>query len=185
MNSTLRFAFGNVFLEPFPTKCNMTGKWTDRQMNACSYRVATEGQGLKRNKKYLENFEPSNHLWFSFRLAKPARERTRLAAYLYFRMEWTPQVVFTKMRLPKLLSMNEYQFLCIRIMGSSSYKTRRISKMSRPGHASQVLWRTKMKSAIISRSDSVSGCGIKTRKYHQSGSSWPEQEKVRNPGIGD
>ena len=65
-----------------------------------------------------------------------------------------------------------YQFLRIRIMGSSSYKTRRISKMSRLGHASQVLWRTKMKYSSISGKDSVSWCGIKTRKYHQSGIPW-------------
>ena len=141
-------------------------------MNACSYRVMTEGWGLKRNKKYIDKIDTSNHLWFSFRLAKPALERTRLAAYLHFRMEWTPQVVFTKMRLLKLMSLNEYQFLCIRITGSSSYKTRRISKMSRPGHASQVLWRTKMKYSSISGKDSVSWCGIKTRKYHQSGFPW-------------
>ena len=67
-------------------------------MNACGYRMITEGWGLKRNKKYLKKIETSNNLWFSSRLAKPALERTRLAAYLHFRMEWTPQVVFTKMR---------------------------------------------------------------------------------------
>ena len=81
-------------------------------MNACSYRVMTEGWGLKRNKKYLKKIETSNNLWFSSRLAKPALERTRLAAYLHFRMEWTPQVVFTKMRLLKLMSLNEYINFC-------------------------------------------------------------------------
>ena len=141
----------------------MTKKWTDRQMNAGSYRVMTEGWGLKRNKKYLKKIETSNNLWFSSRLAKPALERTRLAAYLHFRMEWTPQVVFTKMRLLKLMSLNEYINFCGSglwvVLHTRQGESQRCPDLVMPlRYYEEPKWK-----------DSVSWCGIKTRKYHQSG----------------
>ena len=126
----------------------------------------TEGWGLKRNKKYLKKIETSNNLWFSSRLAKPALERTRLAAYLHFRMEWTPQVVFTKMRLLKLMSLNEYINFCGSglwvVLHTRQGESQRCPDLVMPlRYYEEPKWK-----------DSVSWCGIKSRKYHQSGFPW-------------